>query len=443
LSPSARGPLGLKTKLLYGLGNGGAVLGDTVIATYLLFFYFPPEGSGPALAPIMLFALLPTWLIVNFVARAVDSIADPMVASWSDKSHHRLGRRRVFMLTGGVPLALCTGALFFPPFEAGHGGNAAFLLVVFCAYFFFFTVYVTPYLALVPEIGKSPAERLDLTTFQAGAALVGAAIAMVGGPLILGGGDDGGGSLRPMAALLALASLVLLMLPALFLNERRLTAGTVGEPSTLSLKDSLKATLSDRTFRLYLAGTILFWFGFNVVRGATPFYVTVLMDAPFAFQSTAFAVVFALAFLAFPLINLLARRIGKRDTLIGGVLVLLLALAAVPFITGKLSGIVVLGVASIGVGVLLSVPNAMLADICEATAQREGERREAMFFGAQGFLLKMNLGLSSGVLGLLFAWLGTSAEHPLGVQVSGPVGAVMLVLSLVAFARLPRDRPSR
>ncbi len=438
---ASRAPLPLRVKLTYALGNGGAVLGDTIIANYLLFFYFPPEGRGSALAPALLFALVPTWLLINLVARALDSISDPLVAAWSDRSDHPLGRRRAFMLAGAVPLAISTGALFFPPFPGAATGNAVFLLVAFSTYFLLFTVYVAPYLALVPELGQTPAERVDLTTFQAAFGLGGAGVAMVLGPALLPAENETTGDVQQMIVWLALVSLVLLLIPALFVNEKKWSALGEGS-STLSLLASLKTTLGDRSFRLYLVGTVLFYFGFNVVRGATPYFVTVLMGEPLAFQMQTFIAVFAVAGLSFPVVNLLSKRLGKRRVVIGGTGVMLVALALIPLITGPVSGVAVLAVAGVGVSVLLVVPNAMLADICEASAKETGQRGEAMFFGAQGFFLKLNLGLSSGVLGLLFSWFGTSVERPLGVQLAGPVAAVVLALAIVAYSSMPKDAPS-
>lgn len=432
----APGRLPLAKKVLYALGNGGAVLGDSLIASWLLYFYFPPEGRAPDLVPKLLLAIVPSWLLVNLIARGVDAVADPLVAVWSDRSTHPLGRRRVFMLAGAIPLAVATGLLFFPPGPPGSLLNLAFLVVVFCAYFFLFTIYVAPYLALLPELGGTPEERLDLSTMLAVAALVGAGVAMVGGPALmpLFASEDESGRVQRMAVVLAVLSGLLLVLPAIFVKERRYAQA--GAPqSTLGLLESLKATVGDRSFRLYLTGTILFWFGFNVVRGATPYFVTVLMKEPLDFQVPAMAAVFVVAGLCFPLINLLAKRLGKARTMLIGSAVLAVGLLAVPLISGRLSGIVILAICGAGVGVLLSVPNAMLADICEQNAARTGERREAMFFGAQGFFLKLNLGLSSGILGLLFALFGNGEERPLGVMLSGPVGAVALGLSIWAFAR--------
>lgn len=435
-----RAPLPLRLKLTYALGNGGAVLGDTIIASYLLFFWFPPEGRGIPFAPELLFALVPTWLFVNVFARAIDSVSDPLVAAWSDRSRHRLGRRRVFMLAGAVPLAFSTAALFYPPFPGASTGNALFLVGAFSVYFLMFTVYVAPYLALVPELGQTQAERVDLTTYQAAFGLVGAGVAMVLGPALLpSDATETPADVQRMVAVLSAVSLGMLLVPALFVDERKWSAWGEGSV-TESLLESLRATLANRRFRYYLIGTVLFYFGFNVVRGATPYFVTVLMREPLAFQTVALIAVFAVAALAFPLVNWGSKRFGKKSVVVAGTGILAVALTLVAFIDGPVSGVLILGIAGMGVSVLLVVPNALLADISEEHARRTGQRSEAMFFGTQGFFLKVNLGVSSGVLGALFSWFGTSLEQPLGVRLAGPVAAVVLLLAIVAYLRMPDER---
>lgn len=313
--------------------------------------------------------------------------------------------------------------------------NTVYLGAWMCTYFFLFTIYVAPYLALLPEIGHNEKERLDLSTFMAIGALLGAGLAMVGGPaLFFSEGGDEVSDVQTMVTVLSVISGIAMLLPAIWLKEPRAAAAAAA--STAGLFESIRATLSDPAFRLYLLGTILFWFGFNIVRGATPYYVTVLMAESLSFQSIALGAVFAVAGICFPIINGLAKRFGKAKMMKWGSGVLAVALAIVPLIGGRYSGLAVLAFSGVGVGVLLSVPNAILADICEQNARRTGERREAMFFGAQGFFLKLNLGLSSGVLALLFTTFGNGIEHPEGIMISGPLGALVLGLSVWAFARL-------
>jgi hypothetical protein len=62
-----------------------------------------------------------------------------------------------------------------------------------------------------------------------------------------------------------------------------------------------------------------------------------------------------------------------------------------------------------------------------------------MFFGAQGFLQKINLGVSTGVFGWLLS-LGASVDDPLGVKLAGPVAALTLIGAAVAYSRYPEAR---
>lgn len=431
---ATRPSLSLPRKLLYAAGQGGNVLGDTLIQTFLLRFYLPPDGKGPELFPETWLGLIPVWLGINVIARIVDSIADPLVASWSDKSRHRLGRRRVFMLWGVAPLAIATAVMFFPP-SAEHEaiGNAGFLVVLLCSYFFFFTVYVSPYLALLPEIGKTATERLDLSTFQAIAALIGAAIASMVGPILFFSADGARADIQSLAIFCGVTSLILMVLPILAIDEPKLVAidETTASPP---LMESLKSTLGDPHFRFYLVGTVLFFFGFNIIRAAAPYYVEVSMGQTLDQVPIVMGATFGVAGLSFPLVNLVARKIGKRKTMMLGTAVLIATMSTVPFVSTVASGFVLMGVSGIGVAVLLAIPNALLSDICAANAMRTGKHQEAMFFGAQGFFLKVNLGVSLGLLGMVLE-LGKSVSNPVGVQASGPLAAIALALALAAFWR--------
>ena len=79
----------------------------------------------------------------------------------------------------------------------------------------------------------------------------------------------------------------------------------------------------------------------------------------------------------------------------------------------------------------------MLADCVDLDARRTGTRREAMYFGAQGFLLKVNLGLSAAVLAALAGGLGRDVGHDLGIRLAGPVAAAVVLLGIACYARYP------
>jgi GPH family glycoside/pentoside/hexuronide:cation symporter len=437
--------LTLPRQLAYACGQAGNVLGESLIATYLLMLYQPPAGAGEAersLLPELVWGVIPAMMLTNVVARGIDTFLDPLVANWSDRNQSRLGRRRIFMLVGALPLSLATAGVFFPPSSTPSALNVAFLSVVLTAYYAFFSVYVAPYLALLPEIAAEKSLNVRLSTMMAAFALVGGLVAINGGGAMIAVLGDGDAETRQRSiqitvVVLSIVAFVLLMVPVLFLPERRLVAPAREGASHAGLVESLKSTFSDRAFLPYVIGTTLFAFGFNIVRSALPYFVTVLMKQDS--KSPAPIAVFGVAAAAFPVVGVLAARLGKRPVMIVGCLILAASLAGFWFVDGGISGAVLLATSGLGVSVFLAVPNTILSDVCNANAKRTGERREAMFFGAQGFLQKINLGISTGVLGWLLEF-GRSVDDPLGVRLAGPVAAVVLVGAAVVYALYPERR---
>jgi GPH family glycoside/pentoside/hexuronide:cation symporter len=49
--------------------------------------------------------------------RLLDAIADPWIASWSDRTTHRRGRRIPFLMFGALPAAVFLVLMFVPPVQ--------------------------------------------------------------------------------------------------------------------------------------------------------------------------------------------------------------------------------------------------------------------------------------------------------------------------------------
>jgi GPH family glycoside/pentoside/hexuronide:cation symporter len=437
-----KGNLTLQQRIAYALGATGWVIGDRLIMTWGLFVYAPPEGEGlpDRLPEWSLLGVITVWGLISLFGRVLDSISDPLVASMSDRSTHPWGRRRVFMIAGVLPLTVATAGIFFAPVAERSWSNAAFAAAVFGVYFIAFTIYACPYQALLPDLTRTSDERLRLSTFQAAASLLGAGLVMIGSPLVLGalGDFDPIGRYRVMGVSFALLSLVFLLVPIVAVPETKLVAR--GEPSEIGLIESVTATFKAPGMGWYLVGTISFWFGFNTVASGVPYYVTVLMGREIEFGGVVLGATFGLTAVCFPLVVKLADRIGKRPTMMVGAVFLAVVMACVPLITGPLSGMIVMGLGGIPIAVLMAVPNAILSDLARAEAKRTGQNREAMFFGAQAFFMKVNLGLSAAVLAALLQ-LGKSTDNPLGVQMTGPATAGVLLLTLFAYWRFSEPPP--
>ena len=434
-------------RVLYNASTTGWSLLDAIFLTFYVAFLLPPkekiaEGMISFISNEVFLGVFTVLGLVMIFGRIVDAVADPLVAYWSDRSRSPLGRRRSFILMGIVPLAVCPVLIFYPPVAGTSWINGVYLAAVFGLYFFAFTLYVGPYLALIPELGRNQKERLGMTTFQGYFSLIGNAIAMIGGPLLLTlymGMRGPVGAYRLMALTLAIPGLIIASLVLFAVDEKRFSNAA---PSTVPLKESFLQTIKNRAFVIYLLGNLGLWFLFNIIRASAIPVALTLVGADEAFASTMFTLFFAAAAVCFPFVNLMARRIGLKLAMILGlgsfaVLSVLFGLTGLAPLNPRVWVMVVAALMGFPIAVLLVVPNVMVAQLSEADAERTGQRREAMFFGVQGFFMKLNLGISTAVLALMYSLFGKDIADPMGVRLAPAVGSVIAVLSLLAMTRYP------
>ena len=158
--------LGRREKWIYGSGDLGFSLTNTILNVYLALFLTDVVGVTPAVAAIAFF-IGSTW----------DYINDPIVGYLSDRTHTRWGRRRPFLLFGAVPFAAAFCLLWWrPPIETTLGLGiyyaAAYALFDTAATF----VYM-PFYALTPELTDDYDERTGLTSRRMFFSILGTLIA--------------------------------------------------------------------------------------------------------------------------------------------------------------------------------------------------------------------------------------------------------------------------
>lgn len=430
-SRSEAGHLPLWVKVAYGSGAGGWVLVDRLVMTWLYYFYVSRQGgAGPLLLPL-------AFAVIMLAGRLVDAVSDPVVARLSDNHDGRMGRRVPFMAVSGVLYVGTYVALFHPPSATPSAWNGVHLAVVLAAFFVFFTGYVSPYLALIADLSPSTVDRVDLTTSKALFTLVGSALGLVGSGLLV---DRLG--FTGMVWVLGAVGLALLYVPVL-IPERRFAACT---PSTLSLRQAVRTALGNRAFLVAMAGVNVMWFGFNLVTLNVPLYVTSLMGLPEGEMAKFMGAVFGVTLLAFPAVNALTKRHGLKAVMVASLLSFAAVLPLIALMGHPLlgmdpvtAGLVVMGLTGIPLAGLFIVPDAIVAAVSSMGRSGEAQPMEAMYFGVQGFFLKVNLGLSTVLSAALLQVFG----DPLGIRLTGPLAAAFLLAGALVFARYPEHEVER
>lgn len=127
----------------------------TMLNNYLIYFYQPSKESGiPNLIPQgrIVLGVLTVIGLIKAVGHIIDAVTDPLIAAGSDKSKNKNGRRIPLMQKAAVPFGLCAFLMFFVPLNYVSGFNTVWIAAFMWGYYFFFTLYMIPHNALIPEL---------------------------------------------------------------------------------------------------------------------------------------------------------------------------------------------------------------------------------------------------------------------------------------------------
>lgn len=425
--------LSWREKIFYGLGGMAMSLPDTVFTQWIFMRYVP--NAEEAVVNVKLFGFF------YFTARIIGAIAEPVIGNWSDNFRSPSGRRLPFVRRTLIPFAFAFFLMWFPPAAGMHWVNALYAYVMIQAYLLCFPTVITPYLALMPELTPDLNERVTLTTLQAAAMMVGTILfAVMGIVLKLGGW---------LALGLSVSCLMILSMAPATLTIRECSSVNLQQQKQ-NLFRAIRSMLDNRPYVYLVLSTTLFFFGFNSVVMALPFWVKVYLgkgEDMVAFLMAPFLLVTLVLFMG---VGQAVKLMGKRVLFLFcmiSITVLLVLFACIGFIplgspliqTAILVALV--GVPMTGFTVL---PFTLLADVIDYDEKRTGQRREALFFAFQGTVQKIGLGFA-GITFSFIAFLGSGNEaSEIGLRCVLLLAAVSSLAGFCVFLKYPlREREGK
>ncbi|MDO9592486.1 MAG: MFS transporter [Erysipelotrichaceae bacterium] len=429
--------LPLSKQIAYSLGQFGWSLLSGLVASYLIFYYIPTKESGISVfIPQVVFVGFITIIgAITMLGRLFDAVTDPWIATLSDRSKSKKGRRISFMQLASFPFALTTVLVFWSPIDGVSTINAIFLTVTLLLFYFFLTMYVTPFFALLSELGHTPEERLNLSTYISVTWFLGAAVASQA-PILWnifqGMGYSTVVSMRIAMTILAGIGLVFLLIPVLAIDEKRYCESV---PSELKMIESMKATFRNKEFRMFVFSDLVYWVAITIFQSSLLYYITILLKLPDTMFGILFMGLGVGSFLFYVPINIIAKKIGKKLLLIIAFCIFLAVyvygafLGLMPFDTTIQAYVMVL-LAAIPMAIFGILPNVVVADIAEYDARKTGVRREGMFFGTRTFMSKIGQMFSMLILsGLLLSQGDVSNE--MSIRLTAIAAAAFCIVGLI------------
>ncbi len=432
---------------IYAIGGFGPGLLYQIGLVYLLLYYRPAlklmEKGALVFAPAVGFAA------ATLAARVLDGVVDIPIATWTDNMKSRWGRRRPLMVVGLIPTAITFILLWYPPITGnsigsdGHWGNAVYVALMSSAFFFFYTLIAVPYLAALSEIVPDENSRIRVASWQTFFNTGGFVLTFVVAPILF---EKFG--IRGTAWLL-LPLVVSFIGPILVIKEDPTTTNPGSEadkapPIDVPLFQSIKLTLTNRTFRIYIVSFATFFFGLQFFLGGIAFMALDMMGLTESQLGMMNGAAFAPVPVMLILFNMLTKRKGAKRGFQIALLLFALAMVLYPLGWTELNfpippmtvGILLGVVCSFSIGVFFTVPYAFPAQIAAVEAEETGKDRAGMYFAVQGLVNQFVGSLAGAALALLLTW-----EY--GKVSIGPLTALFCLVAFFLFLPYPLGKPSK
>ncbi|NIK76263.1 GPH family glycoside/pentoside/hexuronide:cation symporter [Paenibacillus castaneae] len=400
----------LKTKLAYSSGNLSVNLIAQAFASYIIFYYVDVLGVRPG--------LISAAMVIHGI---VNAVLNPLFGHLSDRTKSRWGRRIPYMMFGMVPLAALFTAIWFPI----GTGSALFwyFLTIVLLYDVLFVMVVLNYSALFPEMFTTMKERASVSSWRQMFGIVGMIIGVALPPLVYGKLGWG-----PMGAIFAGIALIFFIIMITSSKEK-----TVVAREQIGFLQSLKFTFSNKAFVMFVIGSFFVQFTFAVLPAAIPFFSKYVLLAEEDSNSILLGAIFIAAIPCVYLWGRLLQKWGPRKTVMAAVAVY--AAAMLPFLFVSSVAAAAIAAAAIGIGLagLLVLLDVLLSEIIDEDEKRTNVRREGMYFGMNGFIVRWGVSLQAVVLGIILETVGYVKD---AVQSEAAVWGIRSMLSIIPFTAL-------
>ena len=376
-----------------GFGIAGLGTGLVVQAPILLLLIYMTDTLAipAALAGLAMFG-----------PKLFDVITDPVMGFISDRTSTRWGRRRPYLLAGGLVVGVSMCFLFATPLYDSMYMRLGYVIVFYVIVQTGVTIFMVPYYAMPAEMTDNRYERTKLMSARAVFSFSGI---LIGGVLALwlvlkgGGGREGYALMSIVVALICGGSFV-----AACYGTRNARFAPRDE-QVIPLKQQVKIALANRPFNIFMLSFLVYIAGMGCFVAAVPYYARYILAAPDAL-STLWLYIQLPAIVSIPIWTIATRKLEKKSCYIVALGLMLLGSSSFFLAdSGSLATVWTICVLfGLGFGGTQVTVWAMLPDVIEWDRWSSGMERGGIFAGGMTAFEKSGFALGGLITGSVLGW---------------------------------------
>lgn len=418
IAPEDAVPFSQKTA--FGVGMLANQMFPAVMSVFTVFLVMA-LNMDPLLAGILAAA-----------PRVFDAITDPIMGYVTDNARTRWGRRRPFILIGGILAGLSYMLMWQLHPEDSTLYNFWYFLLMSLVFYLGYTIFATPLIALGYEMSSDYNERTSIMAISQWIGQIAWMVAPWAWVIVfLPMFDNPAQGSRELAVVVGVICILLAVIPAIFCKEPPLPATHESKLSLNGFAENLRSffvsiaeTFKCRPFLILCVATFLV---FNAYMAITQFQYFIFVHYVFGGDAGAVGhypawygtlAAFATAFLVIPFVAWMANRIGKRNafiiamsiSVVGYVLKFWFFSPETPWLI-----FLTLPLTSCGIGGLFTLMMSMTSDVCDLDELNNGQRREGMFAAVYWWFVKLGQALALFLSGAALTLVGFD-ESPGAIQ---------------------------
>jgi len=421
-------------KFFYGIGDLGNAIINSAVQFFLMKFYTDGALVLPALAGNAL-----------LIGKFWDAVNDPLFGWMADRTNSKIGRRRVFMFFGAIPLGISIALLWFVPPDASRTATFLWIALTFILFDTLWTLTNVPYYALTSELTDDYDERSALTTFRMVMAVPAYLVGVALTPLIVGIFTVERSGWGFIGILYGAICAFVLIISALGIKERKKIQETRAK---INMWEGVRATVANKPFIILCGAYLIINLSFALIKTLMAYFLEYQLQMA-AEVPLVMGLMLICVTISLPFWRKFSERLDKGPTYAIGMAIGGLAVGATFFLPHeKTVWIYPLAVlAGIGFGAQWIFPWSMVADVVDYDRVKTGEFRSGMYYGVWGLATKISEALAISGVGWILTGYGyqpnvaQTTRSLLGIRLFfGPIPTLVILITLPLLIWYPITR---